>query len=76
MKKQTNPIVFIVFGAILALLGTFLPNGIILLNYAELIGIYNLFVTLAQGAGIGMIIGGIALLITGKFKKEPDKEKD
>lgn len=72
MKKNQNPIIYVILGAILFLLGTFLPNGIELFNYAEFIGIYNLLVTIAQGGGIGLMIGGLGILIkNGLAKKEP-----
>lgn len=72
MKKNQNPVMYIILGIVLFLLGTFLPNGIELFNYAEWIGIYNLVITVAQGGGIGLIIGGLGILIkNGLAKKEP-----
>lgn len=72
MKKNQNPILYIILGGVLFLLGTFLPNGVELFDYAEFIGIYNLLVTVAQGGGIGLMIGGLGILIkNGLMKKEP-----
>lgn len=70
--NQKNPIFFIILGAILFLLGTFLPNGVELFDYAEFIGIYNLLITVVQGGGIGLLIGGIFLLLKNSFSQSKD----
>ena len=62
-----NPILFIILGAILTIVGTFLPNGVKLFDYVEFIGIYNLLVTIAQGLGIGLLVGGIAIYVKQNF---------
>lgn len=64
--KGKNPVVIIIIGIILFLIGHFAPNGIELSNIVEVIGFINLFTALAEGLGVGLIVGGIALFIKGK----------
>lgn len=65
--NNKKPILYIILGAFLTITGTYLPNGVEFLNYVEFIGIYNLFVTIAQGLGIGLLVGGTALYLKQSF---------
>jgi len=64
--KEKNPVSVIALGIILFLVGHFAPNGIELSNVVEVIGFINLFTALAEGLGIGLIIGGAFLFIKGR----------
>lgn len=65
-----NPIYYIILGIILFLLGTYLPNGVELFNYVESITIYNFLITMAQGLGAGLVVGGVILFIKRKLMKK------
>ena len=66
MLLKNNPLLAVKIGVAFIVVGFLLPNGVKIFSYAELIGIYNLMVTLCQGLGIGLVIGGGALFLKAK----------
>ena len=66
--RDKNPVNIIIIGVVLFLIGHFAPNGIMLSNIAEIIGIINLLTTTCEGLGLGLVIGGAILFIKNKKK--------